>query len=229
MDLSDEDPDVFQTYLNLVYIGHETIGTTSDAFELEIRDSTTGFPDFWVYNVCKDVTKENLIKLFEEFGEIKTCKVKDDTVAKRKHESERSVHFSFATAESGGKALKARDGFIFHGHRLRIQYTHGCAKADDEHYTRRYQLADIHFETLVRLYLLTDKLQDRAAANVVIDKIKLLFGATASHPGLRPIFIAYESTAAGSPLRSLLRDLWFYDACGDAPIAYRRASTHTLL
>ena len=62
VDLSDEDPDIFQAYLNCVYVGAETLEEIPGSFESEVRESTGGFPDVWVKNNGKEViTKETLI------------------------------------------------------------------------------------------------------------------------------------------------------------------------
>ena len=71
VDLSDEDPDIFQAYLNCVYVGAETLEEIPGSFESEVRESTGGFPDVWVKNNGKEViTKETPIGYFERFGEI---------------------------------------------------------------------------------------------------------------------------------------------------------------
>lgn len=94
---------------------------------------------------------------------------------------------------------------------LTVEPLESCPKAVEEWHTRELELADSHYDTLIALYLLADKLQDLATANMVIDKIQEFCKAVHVLPGKAPICAAYKSTVHGSPLRKLLRDLWFYD------------------
>jgi hypothetical protein len=80
---------------------------------------------------------------------------------------------------------------------------------------QEYHLANLHCDALINLYLLADKLQDLATANMVIDQMNDFYANTDVHPGKGPISTVYRSTTDGSPLRNLLHDLWYRDADDD--------------
>lgn len=69
--MSDADPDVFQAYLNCVYAGPETLEEIPGAFEREVRGGAIGSTTLYVYNVCEGATREIIVQLFEEVGDIK--------------------------------------------------------------------------------------------------------------------------------------------------------------
>lgn len=204
VDLSDEDPDVFQDYLNCVYIGSDTLGVSREAFEREVLDSVAGSSDIVVENLHKSLTNAHLIALFEKFGEIKKHIIADDGMYC-------TASIQFATAEAGKAAIKACDNMVLNGRKLRVTADHKCPDACAQYDLRKIELADHHYKALISLYLLADKLQDIVTANKVMDKIDSFHTITEVHPGKEPISIAYQSTVEGSPLRKLLRDLWFYN------------------
>jgi hypothetical protein len=70
---------------------------------------------------------------------------------------------------------------------------------------------DEHFQMLVELYLLTDRLQDVKTANVVIDEIVRFSCQEMENPGDRVIHLVYEATVHGNPLRKWVRDTQTYD------------------
>ena len=206
MDLSVEDPELFQVYLNCVYFGSETLEKSNAAFRLAVRNNDTGCPEINVYNICKDVTEEMLVSHFEEFGEIGQVEfVAECATLTSTYESSRVVYITFNTPEAGRAAIKARDGVELDGHQLTVE-------ADD--YLPEYELADLHYEALVRLYVLADTLQDVVTCNMVADSIEQFFDITKVHPGKVPIAAVYESTVEGNSLRKLMRNLWFYNTRG---------------
>ncbi|GAB7331750.1 hypothetical protein MBLNU13_g03719t1 [Cladosporium sp. NU13] len=77
VDLSDEDPDVFQDYLNCVY-GPDILGGSRKAIEREALDSIGGINDIVVDKLHKEITNEHLTAQFESFGEIKEYTISDD-------------------------------------------------------------------------------------------------------------------------------------------------------
>jgi hypothetical protein len=103
VDLSDEDPHVFQAYLNCVYTGPETLEETPESFERIVLDNFAGFPDIFLHNLYRSVTKEQLIAKFEGFGEIKECEILG-------HNPPFRARISFTTPEAGAAAIKACDG-----------------------------------------------------------------------------------------------------------------------
>lgn len=164
VDLSDEDPEVFQTYLNCVYIGPETLKGIGGAFEREVRRSAEGLSELFVYNICKDVTTKMLVQRCERFGEIKMAKIA--TLKAPHHGSPRAARIVFATAEAGEAAMEFFHGLIFHGHRLTVHASFKGIGDLLDHWSLRFEVADRHYDTLMRLYLLADKLQDLATANI---------------------------------------------------------------
>ena len=209
MDLSDVDPDVFHAYLNCVYVGPETLEEIPAAFEREVRGgSENGFSTLYIYNVCEDVTKENIIQRFEEFGDIEA--IYFDKYTQAYLESPRFAKIKFSTAEAGEAAMKRLHGFTFHGHRVTVRASYPSERAE-EWKERRHELADQLYNTLTKLYLLADKLQDTTTANVVMDKMEQFYKYQCVHPGNLPVSTAYQFTVEESPLRKLLRDIWLYD------------------
>jgi hypothetical protein len=217
VDLSDVDPDVFQAYLNCVYVGPETLEEIPGAFEREVRGGdTAGFSTLVIFNVCEDVTRENIVQRFEEFGYIKAIlfdrlvKHTSERILSR-FESSRMAKIAFSTVEAGEAAIKFLDGFTFHGHRLTVKASFRHLKRAEEWKERRHEIADQTYNALIKLYLLADKLQDTTTANMVMDKIEQFYKYEFVHPGNLPVSTAYQSTVEGSPLRKLLRNMWLYD------------------
>lgn len=179
------EPDVFQAYLNCVYVGPETLEEIPGAFEREVRGATVGFSDLYVYNVCKDVTREDLILRFEESGNIKSVFISKHSSAHSRFESSRIAKIVFFTVEAGLAAIKTFDGFVLHGHRLTVKASHrGLTVTDlEECNKRRYELADLLYNKLIKLYLLADQLQDTTTSNMVMDKIEQFYATERVHPG----------------------------------------------
>jgi hypothetical protein len=65
--------------------------------------------------------------------------------------------------------------------------------------------------TLVKLYILADKLGDPTTASMVMDEL-VRFHAEHDRNAIRKIVnLAYESTVHGSPLRKFLRDVYLHE------------------
>lgn len=81
-----------------------------------------------------------------------------------------------------------------------------CSRKSERQELTEFRLRfDQQTETLINVYLLADKLQDLATANIVIDEL-IRYGLEAEeNPGFEAISIAYSATIHGSPLRRLLR------------------------
>ncbi|KAM0710413.1 hypothetical protein Q7P35_002775 [Cladosporium inversicolor] len=221
VDLSDEDPDVFHAYLNCVYVGPDTVEEMPGAFEREVCYSMGGSSDLYIYNICKDVTREMLIGEFKGFGEIKRASIfNSNCLVASTFESSLTARIPFTTSEAGGAAMKASDGRTLSEHRVSAR---PCRSYSEERAMQEYELADSHYSTLINLCLLADKVQDFSTANMVIDKIQQLCNSAIAHPGKQPISIAYQSTVEGSPLRHLLRDMWFYDASPDWSVRFEES------
>jgi hypothetical protein len=213
VDLSDEDPDVFQAYLNCIYVGPETLEEIPGAFECEVCNSIGGSPRLYVCNICKGISKEDIITEFLNFGKIE----KVNMFYGRCHiyptcESFAHAMIDFSTVEACEAAIKASDFLTLNGHQLRVNTSRLLSKEYD---MREYELADSHYDALIKLYLLSDKLQDILTVNMAIDKIQQFTKVAGCYPGKSPVSTAYQSTVEGSPLRKLLRDIYFYDTTSD--------------
>lgn len=95
--------------------------------------------------------------------------------------------------------------------------TSGHATPPHETDDQRQEAADTLFERQISLYLLAKRLKDYKTANTVVDEIVRFNFTTSRIPAQPPISLAFTSTDKDEPLRSLLKDLWIYDA-GDADI-----------
>lgn len=67
---------------------------------------------------------------------------------------------------------------------------------------------DQQTETLVKLYLLADKLRDTMTANKTIDELVRFSEEVGRNPSAAAITLTYTSTVHGNPLRRLLRDCY---------------------
>lgn len=210
VDLSDEDPSVFHAYSNCVYSGPDTLEEVPGTFEHEVRGGITGFSRLYVCNVCVDVSRETLTELFAKFGEVEAVDIVEHYGKSPLFESPRVVTVVLTTDEAGEAAVKALDGHILSGHRLSVWPSSRGVEDRHEHYRRKNELADEHYDKLIKLYLLADKLQDIATTNMVMDKIEQFYRTTQVHPGQSTVYTVYHSTERGSPLRKLLRNMWFY-------------------
>jgi hypothetical protein len=211
VDLSDEDPNVFQAYLNCVYDGLETLEDVTGASESEVLERSTGTAELYIRNLCEDVTKEILIAHFDSYCKISDIDVSQSYGPSSKYESPHYANIPFTTAKACGAALKACDGLVFRGHRVQAEaFCHSW-----DHKLQTIVLADIKYDSLINLYLLADKLQDLATTNMVMDTIQQFCQSAYVAPGKGPISTAYQSTVAGSPLRKLLRDMWSYSPGSD--------------
>lgn len=74
------------------------------------------------------------------------------------------------------------------------------------------KVANEKFLCLTRLYVLADRFQDLQTANAIIDQIVVCSEESSQIPGFDPVTFAYGATTPRSPLRSLFRDYWVYEA-----------------
>jgi hypothetical protein len=80
-----------------------------------------------------------------------------------------------------------------------------CSSAD------RNSEAIVVFGLLIQVYLLADKLEDTATANLAVDEIMQLSDSLRMLPGNGNYAYVYGHTAPHSPLRKLMRDYWLYE------------------
>jgi hypothetical protein len=66
--------------------------------------------------------------------------------------------------------------------------------------------------SLIRLYVLADKLCDLKSANMVVDRLVCYSDETKSIPGAEEIELAYNSTASGSPLKAVFCDYFIHES-----------------
>lgn len=73
-------------------------------------------------------------------------------------------------------------------------------------------------DSLVRVYLLPDKLQNPATCNIAIDEILRWSYITRIVPSVKTVSYVYQHTPERSSLRVLMRNFWIYDMdLDDAP------------
>jgi hypothetical protein len=200
VDLTTEDPEVFQEYLNLVYMGPAALGE----YIHEYVDQTAALAVELVFNNLHPATAEKeLIGIFEEHGAV-------ESVHFEQHKGHRTGrgYIRFNTAEDRYHAYQEFDGYEqLDGQHLEVYQTP----------PRKPDAAAVHKSAahagnlaLIKLWLLADRLQDFAAANTVISHLISFFDKTHTSPEHESVKIAYESTVEGSPLRVLLRDAWVH-------------------
>lgn len=73
------------------------------------------------------------------------------------------------------------------------------------------RIVQSHFSRMIRLYLLAEKRCDLKTSNLMLDEIYLYSQSGSYLPGRDVINEAYEATDTDSLLRTLLRDMMFYD------------------
>lgn len=211
VDLTHENPATFQTYVECVYRGPEVIREDPGAFDRDVRESIIVYPDLHFYNLPSHYNDYALRNLFKDFREICICEMDDTSIRASATRSSRSATIGFTTAQAGGAAQRARDGYSVYGHQLTIRFIRPSERPSTEEQRRRYELADKIYGTLIKLYLLADMLQDVTTVNMVLDAVDEVFRLSKVHPGPGPMAIAYDSFAEADPLRLLLRDLWVYE------------------
>ncbi|KAM0723837.1 hypothetical protein Q7P37_000827 [Cladosporium fusiforme] len=79
------------------------------------------------------------------------------------------------------------------------------------------------FQSLVKIYLLADKLHDLGVMNMIVDEIIRFSDLTDGLPELRPVTVCYESTVDASLLHALLRDYWVHEASKRTLNYFRKA------
>jgi len=77
------------------------------------------------------------------------------------------------------------------------------------------QLNKSEFSSLIRLYVLADKLCDLRTANMVIDRFVSYSDKAETIPGPGDVELSYNSTASGSPLRKVLCDYFLHEIRDD--------------
>jgi hypothetical protein len=83
-----------------------------------------------------------------------------------------------------------------------------CSAADPD---SRLSSADDGFRALIHLYLLADRLQDIATANMIIDEIIQYSDIVRAAPGSQNYDHIYKHTAPHNPLRILMRDYFLHE------------------
>ena len=200
VDLSDEDPDVFQAYLNCVYFGSEALHEHSVEFERQLPASNV---DLLVFVGSPNRDEHSLAQCFEEFGfKVQSVRLNSRT------DYTCAYDVSFEDAEKATKALADCNQKIIGG---RSFFVCGVSAPHDQMGNpARSGLADTGSEALIKLYLLADKLQDFATANIIMDQLIKFVAETGEIPKHGPTSLAYNSSACSNPLRALLRDYWVY-------------------
>jgi hypothetical protein len=199
VDLTDEDPDVFQAYLNCVYFGFQTLHAHIEEFDRQMANLA---PKVDVYCVGTMVNEASVLDTLQHFGTIKNVQS-----LTRKFDAGHLYHVEFATTEGATRARAHPHGHILNWHTIQTyRYPANREKAE----AARSGLSDAGCEALIKTYLLADKLQDPTTVNLVLNGLIGFIGETTEIPKQAPITLAYNSTVSGNPLRTLLRDYWVY-------------------
>jgi hypothetical protein len=83
-----------------------------------------------------------------------------------------------------------------------------------------------HFTSLLRLYILADRLGDLKTANMVIDRLVSYSDEVKRIPGSDDIRLSYNFTASGSPLRAVLRDQFIHEVSANYFQEHKAANSH---
>jgi hypothetical protein len=217
VDLTNEDPEVFQAYLNCVYRGPDTLKEIGDTFTREFprreKLETSHHLRITKLGDHSALNLEWIVKKFGEFGELQSVRTN------RNWQPSASAYVEFTAPESGMKAIECCDGTRVDGHTFWVNICQ--SSSNTARINLQVELSDRAYEELITLYLLADRLQDFETANRVIDAIgdlrelleeftddEFAGGTTAINPGSGPVTLAYSSTIDGNLLRKLLREFW---------------------
>lgn len=198
VDLSDEDPEVFQAYLNCVYFGPKALREHIVEFE---RQMSAFKVELFVCVAHADPDEDSVARFFEKYDGLKRVRFKKNSGVTC------SYYVAFDTAENAAKASANIDGQLLGGRTLTACTSGGCERIAR---LARSGLADNGSEALIRLFLLADKLQDLTTVNMVMDQLVEFIANTNEIPKVAPTSFAYNSTASSNPLRAFLRDCWVY-------------------
>jgi len=204
VDLSDEDPDVFQFYLDCVCLGAKSLQKFTTEFE---RQMSSYGPIVDVFFTKTEPDESSITRIFGEVGPIKSVRVGSRGAFKGY-----SYRVEFASAESAAGALARFRVHTYNGHRLQA-YISPASKMKVE--AAKIKLSAEGCEALINLYLLADKLQDLTTANMVIDELMRFVSITGRIPTHAATRFTYNSTASSNLLRMLLRDYWIYCSPAD--------------
>ena len=141
----------------------------------------------------------------ERFGRIKVIQLGsiEDVFVKSIY------HVEFADVEDVAGAIAGLNGYELDGTTLCVFISSSRSTSTNAREAVN-RLSDTGSKALIKLYLLADKLQDLATANMVIDELMDFVAKAAQIPRYAPTSLAYNSTAGNNPLRALLRDYWVY-------------------
>jgi hypothetical protein len=206
VDLTDEDPEVFQAYLNCVYFGPQTLCEHVNEFERQTERFNT------VICVCTldAVSASSLLPVVEHFGRIKSIQLDSmpDVFVRSMY------HIEFADIEDVAGAIAGLNGYELDGTTLCVFISSSRSTSTNAREAIN-RLSDAGSKALIKLYLLADKLQDLTTANMVMDELMDFVAKAAQIPRYTPTSLAYNSTAGSNPLRALLRDYWIYQMPND--------------
>lgn len=196
VDLSDEDPDVFQTYMNCVYFGKAVLQERLGDLKRQIEEYGTRL---LVSNVRPNATTGSLRHALREIGDVEFVQILDDNRG--------FINFSLAascTAANCNKDLKSQQIFL----ESEICFETALINAGETAHT----LAQETYTELIRLYLLAEKLIDLRTANMTSDALISLLALCKIPPDHDSLKLIYTSTATkrDSRLRVFARDAWVF-------------------
>lgn len=205
VDLTDEDPEVFQAYLNCVYFGPQTLREHGDEFERQLQSFHA---KLFVYSTDA-VDEASLERALAKFGHVKSIELRSRTY----NVIGCYYRIEFDTAEGAAKAFANIEGHMIGDQKFRVFVppTSRLSRVD----APKSGFSQTGFESLIKLYLLADKLQDLTTANMVMGELIRFAAQTNEIPRRAAISLAYDSTTESNPIRTLLRDYWVYQSPAD--------------
>lgn len=148
VDLTNEDSGVFQAYLNCVCFGPRTLLEHTNEVERQMKSFDT---KLWIWTVGQ-VRELSLARNLGQYGRIESIQCLP------RHESPHYYYrVDFATADSAARALARPHDHRYDHYTLHVPLSRTCSK-DAE--AAKSEFSDTGRETLIRLYLLADKLQE---------------------------------------------------------------------
>lgn len=129
-------------------------------------------------------------------------------VAAAKKDASESTRSAVATAPVIGNGFKLYVDPLEHSEAEYVEY----AQQVEQKRTDATDSNNARVRTLLKLYLLADRLQDLQTANTVVDELARFCTQAKLAPSAAEIRLAYESTLRSSRLRKYLRDSYVREA-----------------
>lgn len=191
VDLGDQDPNVFEAYMQCAYSGDPALYERLTDFSDQIRAWGTRLE---FTNIPKDIDRDEFSDFLKSIGEIKQLNIR----------SKGRGYVDFVHAEDCTTAKKG--AMRFQGTLLEKQIKLDIALSNAGEKGQR--LAQIVYEDMIELYILVTKLQDARTLNQIMEALLEFFLLHNALPRPAAVQTAYRCTEKGDALRTFLRDAW---------------------